>query len=58
VHNVSDEPALLVGTDGSRLEIAPHTVRAIPMRSGLSYRLACNECGLADGTHTARCLRR
>jgi len=54
--NSSSKPITLVSDQGDKLVIAPGGgVVNVSFENGRVWRLACDECGLADGTHHTWC---
>lgn len=41
--------------DGPDIVVGPGETRVVSLRDGKFYRLACWECGLADGSHHTWC---
>ena len=44
---------VLVGANGERVVLEPGESGVI--KEGVVYRVACNDCGLADGSHETWC---
>lgn len=51
----STDVTLICADGGPNIVVRPGEARVVCLRGGKFYRLACWECGLADGSHHTWC---
>jgi hypothetical protein len=57
IRNCGAKPLFFKFNDGEALVLEPGAVAFVDFSNGRTCRLACDDCGLADGSHHTWCGR-